>query len=530
MGQEDAMSDEQSGLDFTALIETRDRSASFPLLKRLLSPEFSSERNWCYGILVRTLQEFDDPRLVVPLTRLLRDPGQVAEKRLSASEILRGMRNAQCDGDAQVRSDWNSGDPVLRRHAMRSMGRDHRDLVAPVLGDPEHPLYADAIHCLTADSLSWAAAHLIRAARCPDAVTRNSATTLLLWFAPVVAEAPLLAATEDEDPAIVADALDALRSYPTRAVVRCADALRCHSSEAVRTAAEYVLGDIRDAVRGSADDLSRRSTCRVSKWLAPIAPLLRLPVTPAEVRRASVRGHDVVADARAAGGRRAEQTWLKSAAEMKRRFESLDAPAAERAYELSGADWSSLPDHDRAEAAEFLIGHPDDEVRYFAARPLAEWGDDTRLRILLDDPSRNVRRGALHHLRDRGPDPVLAERMIALATSADSHEAIDALEAAVGVGTPAQWRSFARDCILGPHVGEGLRVEALSRLVAAREIEIVRSALQIIEEPPVVSWALHIALIEAAVESDLPAPSTARFDRTDHFRLQRALQALDDAS
>ncbi len=523
-----------SGLDLERIAEARDRSASAALVEALLACPFDPagpDEHAEYDAIVEALQRLDDPRVVGSLEEAVRDAARPARQRELADDVLHEMENAPAMCDADVRRDWSSPDPVLRRHAVLSMDASHRDLIEPVLEDPQHPLFDVVLRTIASDlacDSPWSIRLFINALSSADPPTRELAAIGLCWAEPVAAEIPLLVATEAAEVGVVIDALETLAYYPTQAVVLRAATLRSHPDERVRMAARGVLDSVRDDAWSYASELIETPESRVATWLAPVAAELDLPDAAERARAARLRGE------RPRPVRRREPprggAWLTSAAAMSDFLAPRDAPWTARLADLRSADWDSAPECERHAMARLLIEHEDTAVRCSAASALAAWRDVAGLRRLLDDSSLLVQGNAVYSLRKCGPLPDLVPRLFDRATLPASGMQEAAFETAMAVGTVEEWRPFARRVVEDPNSDFDLRVSCLEALVSERDVAGVTPALRFLHEAPAVSWSFHIALLEAVVELDLPRPSIAYLDGVDHLHVQCALQEMEDAS
>src|SRR5262249_28707391 len=139
--------------------------------------------------------------------------------REAAGEVLRGIGVSQ-DHDI-LRAWWNSGDPVLRVHALHSMELDNADLIEQVVSDLSHPLYGNAISCMSFNfELPRHTKSKIKALTHANPDVRERAANCLLWDEPVTAETPLIFATYDSVSAVAEAACNTLEYYPTQRAFR----------------------------------------------------------------------------------------------------------------------------------------------------------------------------------------------------------------------------------------------------------------------------------------------------------------------
>ena len=105
---------------YAAITESADRRWTFRLLDRLSTSDLSDgERD----DLVAALEAVSDRRAVPILERVLADRSRTAAVREAAGTVLRDMPDLDVDWpEAVLRGWWVGSDPVLRRHALLSMG------------------------------------------------------------------------------------------------------------------------------------------------------------------------------------------------------------------------------------------------------------------------------------------------------------------------------------------------------------------------------------------------------------------------
>src|SRR5262249_15898529 len=81
--------------------------------------------------------------------------------------------------------------------------------------------------------------------------------------------------------------------------------------------------------------------------------------------------------------------------------------------------------------------------------------------------------------------------------------------------------------IAGDHGrSEGLRAAAVEHLMRQGAAEEIRQLMGLLWGPPGVPWALHLALLEAVVDLDLPTPDLGHLWAVDNLHVQEAVARL----
>ncbi len=308
-----------------------------------------------------------------------------------------------------------------------------------------------------------------------------------------------------------------------RAVLEHAHALLEHDDRLVRKAARNCVDWLREDFKHSLADAERDG--RLWRWVRPIATLL-------ELDEPAIEGIDAPEPSKPGVpfAQRFERfEWLASLESFRARFESLDCPWQERCGELRRADWAAVALADRSTWAAALLSWPDVLVRQQAPRALARWHDAANLVALLDNRDADIRKSAMYHLRELPPDPALAELAFARIPNLHCTAAYEALETAIALGDPPWWIPRARVLVLDPAADEGVRFHAIHALINADAREVLRECIPLLEQPPVLTWAIHLALLDAARKLALPLPSLAHLEDVDNLYVQQAFDRLERA-
>ena len=161
-------------------------------------------------------------------------------------------------------------------HALLVMGRSEADILANVAADDRHPLQAWALAGMLFefDEAEFQPVK-IRALDHPDPDVREAAADVLMWDEPVAAEGPLLAAASDSSAAVATAAVDTLRYYRSRRVLRALAALSDTADEQVRSKARESFEDIRGHFESLVFSGNSAEQAVLRQWLQPVEDLLR---------------------------------------------------------------------------------------------------------------------------------------------------------------------------------------------------------------------------------------------------------------
>jgi HEAT repeat protein len=422
--------------------------------------------------------------------------------------------------EEKLRHWWLKGDAVLRRHALLSMDAfDCPDIVLAVASDAAHPLHAEAVGQMTVDFDRAEYEDLkITALAHADPRVRETAAAILFWDEPVLAERPLIEATRDSVPAVVAEACKTLQYYPSLRTARCLHRLLDHSEETVREEARQSFGDVRHEFLLGLRSRDQYVARHVRHWLELIwGPLAS---TEDELRPDP------------------DNTWTAPTPEPKeavplanllRLFGDPDASPKALQQSLWRTDWQAYAASDRERLRPVLLEHPDPLVREQAVWACGAWQDANDLLALVRDVDFGVRKAAMHRLGELPPTPGIADLAWEHLHRRD----------ALGVHATETLETFVRHAgrevavrrlglIAGDHGWrEGLRTGAvydLARLGAVEELSQLTGQLL---EPPEVTWSLHIALLGAAADMRLSLPDIGHLRAVDNLHVQEAVARFD---
>ncbi|MDC0740271.1 hypothetical protein [Polyangium mundeleinium] len=489
--------------------DEEDRSFTFALLACLAEPDLPEDER---HEIADTLERLDDPRAEPRLLEWLQDRAAPPPVREAASSIL---RSAGAQNRSQLAAMLRDGDSLVQRYAVLGMDHRHADFLEPLARDPGHPLHREAIQ-----AVEWGFEEprfqvlKIAALSHPDPSLRETAANVLLWDEPVAAEEPLLAALDDTEERVAASAANTLQYYPTR---------RTLARLAELSAREGKLGEV---IRSSFDDLRARFQYDLKEaegaereallaWMQPVWSVLaftddEICHEPPESFVRTNPVHDIV-----------------TADELLSSLSHADGPWAEKKRRLRSADPAAFSPSDIERLTPFVTTHPDPDVRDEGARLLAAWNRYDELFALLDDPRFHISKTAMYYLGKTTPNALVAERAFRhifdpRTTTTHAYETLETYVA----HTPAE-EAILRLAKLAAHdERETLRLHAiyaLTRLDAARAIA---PLLSLLEAPPLKTWSVHVALLEACRTLGLAPHGLDALRELDNLNVQQAIARI----
>jgi len=490
----------------------QDRSWTLRLLARLQDPSDPE-----HDMIVDTLERLADPRAVDPLTKILEDRNRSTELREKAATILRNWGNPA--PATTLVAWWTSDDPVLERHALLFMDRAQADIVVTVAADPTHRLHQDGIATMIFGFEAPRFQQLkIKALDHADPRVRRTAADVLHWDEPVAAEGSLLRCLADPVSDVAIAAIKTLQYYPSLQTAHALASIVDHAEAAVGTEARNSLSEIEYTLLQILRHRTVPEREVLLRWMEPVREILEF--SDDEL---------VLPDPPEATGSPATTTTASvppalSVDELVAMYSDPDGAWLEKQQRFPTARSANLDATAQARLVAVFSQHPDPAVRERSCSLLAAWNEQAVLMKLIDDPAFLVRKNAMYWLGQTSPDHALApvlwehlhrpdttsthayETLMSYVTHAPRAESIPRLAALV--------RQDEREVVCY-HA-----IHALAKFAAAPEIE---ALLDLLAEPPRVTWSIHIALLDISRKLGLRPPGLDRLYGVDNAYVQEAL-------
>lgn len=471
--------------------EGADRSWTERLIEYARDPALDDDER--EAVLI-TIGELDDHRAVGPLRAMVEDPSLSARTRDDVSSALVSI---DCTTTPALRREWfASGDEPLMAHALAMFERTEGDLLIPVADDDAHPLKADAL--LSMEVGFGEAAYmpiLIDALHHPDGRVRWAAARTLVWQEPVAAHDALIRVLDDPDEDVVDAALHVLEWSHSRRVLAALQDFDPGESEMLNERLERTLTGLRSEFERlrTDHDGNEQALEALRAWIEPVAGLIQWPdeIEPPEPSERS-----------------AKPLKRRTVEEVRAIVDDVDGSWAGRADALHVTDWEPFTTAERALLTPLLSEDVDPDIRRFACRALGAWGNTERLLELADDPSAVVRHAAVSGLKTVPLDPrARAAAWAALAVESDD-AAAQALDAVVA-HTPRDVIGAVLERLFWEDPRVEVRLAAVDALQRLKAIEEIARLAAFLDQPPYVTWTLHVGVLHAMLEVDLSvAPTT----------------------
>ena len=363
-------------------------------------------------------------------------------------------------------------------------------MVVPIAADPDDPLLEQAIHALAFDFDD----HIdlaVTALSHPRPDVRIAAVSTVSWSEPINAIPVLLACLDDADERVRTVAESVLGYFRGRRVLRRLAESRGPSWELMEAAFRATL----------------RKEPALRDWMEPLRDVL---------------GEDHAADNRPyIAAPRAGPVPVDVGAVMAE-LSDVGGPWAERRQRLRARfDWSGVAADDRARLAEAFRDHPDPVVRSCAADAFAVWDDTPRLLELAGDRNDGVAKWARWRLVEATPTRSAARLLRAfLEQPRRSSGWGEALDSYVHHAPRAEALLFVVDTMYATR-SEERRLACLYEVLD--DPDRVRDALVLFDQAPLVTWDVHIALLDTCRQLALPVPQLPALDTVDDLYLAQAI-------
>jgi hypothetical protein len=504
-------------LPYAEITENADRRWTSRLMERLVAPDLPDGE---LDKLVGAVQAVSDPRSFAELESILCHCARGAHVREAAGAILRGLHHVTFDvSPDKLRDWWLEGDAVLRKLSLSFMdGARCPDIVMSVAADAEHSLQSHALDQMDFwFDLPHQQAVKITGLSHPAANVRVAAAKVLLWDEPIEAERPLLQASGDLVPEVAAEVANTLEYYPSVCVLSRLHELMGHANDKVRDEAADSFQSIRNQLLIRLGDRDRRLAEHIRRWLQAVWDVLAF--SDEELRPA--QGED----------RSAPQKQALDAMPLEELWTLLVDPEVSPLVlgdRMRSNNWSSYNDAERRRLRPMLLTHADQLVREQAAWVFAAWRDTDGLLELLRAADFCVRKNAMYNLGQLQPTWRIADvawKHLDLADTLGIH-ATETL--ATFVRHAASEVAVRRLSWVGADHGrrENVRAAAVHHLASLGAGDQIGQLVGLLSEPPAVTWALHLALLEAITALKLATPDISFLRDVDDLYVQVAMARI----
>jgi HEAT repeat protein len=313
---------------------------------------------------------------------------------------------------------------------------------------------------------------------------------------------------------VAAEAANTLEYFPSLRVIRRLHELLAHADAKVREEAAESFQSIRCELMSRLCARDRRVAEHIRRWLLPVWGLL------------AFRDEELLPDENEGTFRsREEAVEAMTLADLLALLTDPDASPRLLDDRLWSNGWLAYGEEERRRLWPVLLTHTDPLVRERAARAFAAWQDRSGLLELVRDQHFPVRKSAMYSLGQLPPAPGVADLAwdnLHRHDTVGTH-ATETLDTFVRHAAPAE--AVRRlGWIAGDHGWrEGLRVAAVYTLAALGAAEEIRQLVGLLLEPPALTWALHVALLEAVVELRLPTPDLGHLSEVDNLHVQEVV-------
>lgn len=486
--------------------KAEDRGWTLALLDEVRSASVSEADR---GTAFDTLAWLEDYRSIAPLTEMVEDVGLGDSVREAASRVLRGFDDSTTSESR--RAWWGSGDPVKMAHALGLMDRSEADVIVAIAGDDHHPLQplALAVMAFGFDEAEYQPVK-IRALVHPAAAVREAAAAVIVWDEPVAAEGPLLRAATDASSKVAAAAAETLQYYPSRRVLRALAELAKSNDEQVRVKAAESLDYNRGRFEFAATFGDREQVMLLREWMKPVADLV---AWPAEIQDREDRQPP----------RRQSRTEL-AVSDVLSLIADPNGGWAAKKQTLRRLKWDAYVGAERERLAHMLTTHPDPIVREIAAVPLAAWTKSHELLGLTSDASFSVRKSAIYFLASVPRDPAIGRASWEYMQASGGTTAQEALRTYAAHASESEAMERLVELALTDR-RECIKTTAIALLVDLRAAAVIEKLVPLLDEPPGVSWAVHIQVLNGFRSLQLRRPDLDELATTDNLDLVQSIVA-----
>ena len=168
-------------------------------------------------------------------------------------------------------------------------------------------------------------------------------------------------------------------------------------------------------------------------------------------------------------------------------------------------------------------------MREIATEPLAAWSRHEELLHLTHDASESVRKSAVYHLGLLPPDRSLAIAAWDYVLDRTGTAASEAVQTYVAQSPTDEAKARLVELARADR-RESVRTRAISSLIALGAGAELESLVPLLREPPAVTWAVHIGVLDGLCALGLTAPVPDDLAAVDNIDLIQSVVELRCAS
>lgn len=499
-----------NSISLEEIIETKDRSWSFPLLKELRNSIDPTED--ALEKLTKALIALEDYRLIEPLLEIVLDGSLAAKVREAASLTLCAYCTVET---AEERAKWwQDGDETIKRHAMRMAKKEEAELVVAIAKDPLDPLFCEALKKLG----EWTEPHfqelLIQALDQVQPKFRAIAAKALIWEQPVRAEKRLLEIAMEADKEAAKAALQTLcYCVSNELLLKLAELTEKPPYKCLKAEYENAFGWVAKEFNFFLHDHYWESEaarqyfenwCRPAKQLLEVRSISRKREQSASAQSTSKENDCPSAEANTPEKNNYELDVDKIIADLSDESGKW-REKGERYFNIDG--FTEFKEHDQDRLLKFLAESPDPGVRELAVETCKVLKNSEHIQALLKDKCHRVRRRSICQCKylERNEQIALILLSIIIDQNTESSMAIETLESYFVHASIIGQADWLLGLALYDKRPEVRRV-AVNRLRELDAKEHSKKLLAILTEPPCNTWYLHIAVIENCLYFNIEIP------------------------
>ena len=300
-----------------------------------------------------------------------------------------------------------------------------------------------------------------------------------------------------------------------RLKIRALATLLEHPDERIRTSASSSLDELRSVFAETFDGRNPDEREALAAWMRPARAILGLG---ADASCSATPPNDT------AQGRKDQPQRALSPERLVKLLSDPDGAWRDKMAHVPSARFAAHYAPARAVLVPFFSQHPDPCIRGRACGLLAAWDERGALLRMMRDSSFLVRKSAMYHLGETTVDPEIAMMSWEHLHQPETYSthAAETLRTYVAHAPSGEAASRLAELVLHDE-RESVRHAAVGALTKLRATSALEPLLELLAEPPRVTWSIHIALLGASRELKLRLPRLDTLYGADNAYLQAAL-------